>query len=100
VSLSVVAARNVWVCLVDANGKARIGGRTMTGGEREGPFRSTRFKLTVGNGGADLAIDGRRRDLPETSSPQGYSVSAKGTRELSLSKRPTCAPGQTTTGAG
>jgi cytoskeleton protein RodZ len=100
VALAVSATRNVWVCLVDVGGRTRIPGRTMTGGDREGPFRSRRFLLTVGNGGADLAIDGRRRDLPETSSPQGYAVTAAAVRKLPEGRRPTCAPGESTAGTG
>jgi cytoskeleton protein RodZ len=93
VRVSVVASRTVWVCLVDSKGELVIGGRTLTGGQTEGPFRSKRFRLTVGNGGADLRIDGRARNLPETSEPQGYAISSKGLRDLAASKRPTCAPG-------
>ncbi len=98
VRMSVVPARAVWVCLVDAKGEALIGGRTLTGGQTEGPFRSKRFRLTVGNGGADLRINGRARDLPESSEPQGYTISSKGLRSLAASKRPTCEP--SSSGAG
>jgi cytoskeleton protein RodZ len=101
VRVSVVPARAVWVCLVDAKGKSVIGGLTLAGGQTEGPFRSKSFKLTVGNGGADLRIDGRRRDLPESSEPQGYTISSKGLRELAAAKRPTCGPStSTSSGSG
>jgi cytoskeletal protein RodZ len=99
VRVSVVAARAVWVCLVDAKGERLIGGRTLAGGQTEGPFRSKRFRLTVGNGGADLRIDGRARNLPETSEPLGYAISAGGVRDLAAAKRPTCAPGGSGSGA-
>jgi hypothetical protein len=94
VALSVIAVRDVWVCLVDARGNPRIEGRTMAAGEREGPFRSKRFRITLGNGGGDLRIDGKRRDLPETAAPQGYAISSGGTRPLPERRRPTCAPGE------
>jgi hypothetical protein len=93
VRMSVVAARPVWVCLVDAKGEALIGGRTLAGGNTEGPFRSKRFRLTVGNGGADLRVNGRKRDLPETSKPLGYSISDAGLRRLPAARQPTCEPG-------
>jgi hypothetical protein len=94
VRVSLVAARDVWVCMVNAKGDLVIEGRTVPGGEREGPFRSKRFRLTVGNGGADLRVNGRTRDLPESSAPQGYTITAAGLRELPESRRPTCEPGQ------
>jgi len=93
VRVSVIAARDVWVCLVDASGELVISGRTVAGGGREGPFRSKRFRVTVGNGGADLLVNGRERDLPETSVPQGYVVSAAGVRRLPADRRPTCERG-------
>jgi cytoskeleton protein RodZ len=93
VRLAVLASRNVWVCVVDAKGRLRVPGQTLVAGDREGPFRSERFELTVGNGGADLAVNGKRRDLPETATPQGYVVTTARTRELSASRRPTCEGG-------
>ena len=90
VRLEVVAARNVWVCVVDAKGDLRVPGVTMATGDREGPFRSKSFRVTVGNGGGDLRIDGKRRDTPERAEPLGYLVKESGTTVLSASRRPTC----------
>jgi hypothetical protein len=90
VRLEVDAARNVWVCVVDAKGDLRVPGVTMTTGDREGPFRSKSFRITVGNGGGDLRIDGKRRDTPERAEPLGYLVKESKTTVLSPSKRPTC----------
>src|SRR5438552_10354000 len=61
VSLVVVPSRDVWVCLVDAKGRSRIAGRTLAAGARVGPFRSTRFEVTLGNGGGDLRVNGKSR---------------------------------------
>jgi cytoskeleton protein RodZ len=93
VRVSVIAARPVWVCLVDAAGKALVGGRTLAAGERAGPFSGKRFRVTVGNGGGDLRIDGKLLDVPDSSVPSGYSVSAAGTRTLNAAQRPTCSGG-------
>jgi cytoskeletal protein RodZ len=100
VGLSVVPARPVWVCLVDANGKALVGGRTLAAGERQGPFRSKRFLVTLGNGGGDLLVNGNLKNVPNSSQPIGYAVTPSGTRTLSAGKRPTCAPGQPGSGSG
>lgn len=90
VRLEVVPARNVWVCVVDSKGRERVGGLILAAGKREGPFRSRSFRVTVGNGGGDLRINGRRRDTPETSEPLGYLVRSSGTSVLPASRRPTC----------
>jgi cytoskeletal protein RodZ len=90
VRISVVPARAVWVCLVDAKGQRLVEGRTIAVGEREGPFKSTRFKITVGNGGGDFRVNGKLHDVPDRSVPVGYSISATGTRSLSESEQPTC----------
>jgi cytoskeleton protein RodZ len=90
VKLAVVATRPVWVCLVDARDNPRVDARILPAGAHEGPFTSREFKVTVGNGGGDLQINGRVRDTPETSRPLGYSVKGSGTTILPASQRPTC----------
>ena len=62
----------------------------MAAGEQEGPFRSSAFEVTIGNGGGDLVIDGKRRDTPEVSEPIGYSIKPSGTKVLPAAERPTC----------
>jgi hypothetical protein len=90
VRLEVVPARNVWVCVVDAQGRERVGGLIVEAGDRQGPFRSRSFRVTVGNGGGDLRIDGRRRDTPERAEPIGFLVRSSGRRTLSGDQLPTC----------
>jgi cytoskeleton protein RodZ len=90
VRLEVVPARNVWVCVVDSKGTERVGGVILEAGQREGPFRSRSFRVTVGNGGGDLRINGRRRDTPETSEPIGYLVRSSGRSVLPAERAPTC----------
>ena len=90
VRLEVVAARPVWVCVVDDSDRERVGGVVLAAGDREGPFRSRSFRVTVGNGGGDLRIDGRRRDTPDRSRPLGYRVRPSGVSVLSKERSPTC----------
>jgi cytoskeleton protein RodZ len=90
VKLEVVAARPVWVCVVDGRDRPRVDARTLTAGQREGPFTATSFKVTVGNGGGDLRINGKLRDTPERSEPLGYLVKASGVEVLPSTQRPTC----------
>jgi hypothetical protein len=90
VRLEVVAARPVWVCVVDARNTRRVDARILQGGDHQGPFRSRSFKVTVGNGGGDLKIDGKLRDTPDTAIPVGYLVKPSGTSVLRGAERPTC----------
>jgi hypothetical protein len=90
VKLSVVAARPVWVCVVDARDRPRVDARVLAAGEREGPFTSKSFKVTVGNGGGDLRINGKLRDTPDSSKPVGFLVKSSGTTALPASESPTC----------
>ena len=90
VRLEVVPARNVWVCVVDAQGEEKVGGVIVSAGDRQGPFRSRSFRVTLGNGGGDLRINGRQRDTPERSEPIGYIVRSSGTSVLAADRRPTC----------
>ena len=90
VRLVVVPSREVWVCLVDSAGKVRVDGKVLAEGDNQGPFRSKSFKVTVGNGGGDLRINGTRKNVPETSEPIGYSITPKRVRLLSDAARPAC----------
>jgi helix-turn-helix protein len=90
VRVEVVAARPVWVCLVDSRSNPRVKGLTLSGGKREGPFTSSSFRVTVGNGGGDLRIDGKLRDTPDTNHPLGYLIKSSGTSVLAPSRRPSC----------
>jgi cytoskeleton protein RodZ len=98
--LSVLATRPVWVCLVDARGRTRIDGRTLAAGAKEGPFKSKRFRVTLGNSGGELKVNGKRRTVPSSPVPLGYAISASGLRPIPTAKRPTCAGVGTTGAAG
>jgi cytoskeleton protein RodZ len=90
VKLRVIAARPVWVCVVDPRNRPVVPGRTLAAGTREGPFTARSFKITVGNGGGDLEINGKLRDTPDKSEPVGYFVKPTGTAILAANRRPTC----------
>jgi cytoskeleton protein RodZ len=99
VSVAVVPERPVWVCLVDVRGRRLIGGRTLSAGKRAGPFSSTRFEITVGNGGGDFTVNGKLRPVPDRSRPLGYAISPSGVRLLPESRQPTCGPEPSGTGS-
>jgi cytoskeleton protein RodZ len=90
VRLEVLATRPVWVCVVDDSDRERVAGVVLQSGDREGPFRSRSFRITLGNGGGDLRVDGRRRDTPDRAEPLGYRVRPSGVSVLAKERRPTC----------
>lgn len=90
VRLEVVAARPVWVCLLNSRSSPRVDAQTLAAGDRLGPFSSSSFKVTLGNGGGDLKINGKLRDTPDRNHPLGYLIKPTGTSVLAASRRPTC----------
>lgn len=90
VKLRVIATRPVWVCVVDGRNRPRVNGQTLAAGDRQGPFTASSFKITVGNGGGDLEINGKLRDTPDRAEPIGYLVKPTGTAILPATQRPTC----------
>jgi hypothetical protein len=90
VRLEVVAARPVWVCVVNSRSTPKLKGVTLTSGKNQGPFTSSSFKVTVGNGGGDLKINGKLRDTPDKNHPLGYEIKPSGVTVLAPGRRPTC----------
>lgn len=92
VAVKVSARAEVWVCLLDAAGRRLIDGRILEAGDEAGPFRSSRFTVSFGNGEVEMRVDGRRADIPASSSPVGYAVDSGGAlKPLAEAERPTCA---------
>jgi cytoskeleton protein RodZ len=91
VAIRVTATAEVWVCLLDARGRRLINGQILEAGAEEGPFRSNRFLLSLGNGQVALSVNSKAIAVPETASPIGYRIGADGRlNTLSEAERPTC----------
>ncbi len=90
-TLTLTATAEVWICLLDANGRSLIDGQILSAGTKEGPFRSTGFTVSLGNGGVEMTIAGQAADTAQTPNPIGYSIDRGGElRRLSATERPTC----------
>lgn len=91
VSLRLTAKAEVWVCVLGAGGKRLVDGQILEAGSAAGPFRSDSFTISFGNGEVTMTIDGKKAEIPATSSPIGYSIDSSGAlTELSEAERPTC----------
>jgi Helix-turn-helix domain/RodZ C-terminal domain len=92
VSMRLTASAEVWICVLDARGKALVDGQILQTGAEEGPFHSGSFTVSFGNGEVEMKIDGREAEIPATSSPVGYAIDASGElTELEEAERPSCA---------
>jgi hypothetical protein len=91
VTVSLAATAEVWVCMLDGKGRALVDGEVLASGAEEGPFRSDGFTVAFGNGEVAMTIDGKNVEIPESSSPLGYSIDSGGRLSpLSEGERPTC----------
>jgi cytoskeleton protein RodZ len=90
VAVRLAATAEVWVCLLDAQGRPLVNGQILLPGAEEGPFRSDSFTVAFGNGEVSMTIDGKEADIPATSSPIGYAIVGGTLEPLSEGERPTC----------
>jgi len=71
-TLRLTATEGVFVCLVDATGKAVIDGETLQPGQSTKSFRSQRFRANFGNAGVRVRVNGRTFRPEDTGRPIGY----------------------------
>jgi Helix-turn-helix domain len=91
VAMRLAATAEVWVCLLDAKARPLVDGQILAEGAETGPFRSDGFELALGNGSVNVFVDGERVDIPESSSPVGYTIDSNGELiALEEGERPSC----------
>jgi cytoskeleton protein RodZ len=91
VELSLATKAEVWVCVLNAEGRALVEGQVLAGGAEEGPFHSGSFTVAFGNGEVAMRIDGKDIRIPASASPLGYSIDSGGRlTPLAEAERPTC----------
>ena len=88
--LTVVATGQVYVCLKAAGQRTPIDGIVLTGGARQGPYKSSRFRIQLGTSEARLVVDGKSHPVPSVSNGIGYEITPTKVRRLPRSKWPTC----------
>ena len=91
VELSLATTAEVWVCVLDAKGRALVEGQVLADGAEEGPFHSGSFTVAFGNGEVAMRVDGKDIRIPASASPLGYSIDSGGRlTPLAEAERPTC----------
>jgi cytoskeleton protein RodZ len=89
--LTVIATGQVYVCLKAAGQRTPINGIVLTGGARQGPYKSSRFRIQLGTSEARLVVNGKSHSVPSVSNGIGYEITPTKVRRLARSKWPSCA---------
>jgi cytoskeleton protein RodZ len=90
VTLQLVPTAPVYVCLVDANGKTLIPGVIFTPGERIPTKTAGEMKLTLGNAGVSMKVNGKRVGVAPSATSIGLLLSPDGVLALPVSQQPQC----------
>jgi cytoskeleton protein RodZ len=80
----------VFVCLQAAGQRRPIPGVNLQPGGTQPVYRSSRFRLTLGNGNVALRINGKTRSVPQVGNGIGYDIRRGSVKRLSPQQRPTC----------
>jgi cytoskeletal protein RodZ len=88
--LQIVATGQVYVCLKAAGKRTPVPGIVLTGGARQGPYKSSRFRLQLGTSEARLIVNGKSRAVPPVANGIGYEITPRKVRRLPASQWPRC----------
>jgi cytoskeletal protein RodZ len=89
--LTIVATGQVYVCLKAAGKRTPINGIVLTSGARQGPYRSSRFRVQLGTSEARLVVNGKSHSVPSASAGIGYEITPTKIHRLPRSRWPSCA---------
>jgi cytoskeleton protein RodZ len=90
--LTVIATGQVYVCLKAAGDRTLVNGVVLTGGARQGPYRSSRFRVRLGNAEVRLVVNGKSRSVPPVANGVGYEITPTKVHRLPESRWPECRP--------
>ena len=88
--LTIVATGQVYVCLKAAGKRTPVPGIVLTGGARQGPYKSSKFRLQLGTSEARLIVNGKSRAVPPVANGIGYEITPRKMRRLPASQWPRC----------
>ena len=88
--LTIVATGQVYVCLKAAGKRTPVPGIVLTGGARQGPYKSSKFRLQLGTSEARLIVNGKSRAVPSVANGIGYEITPRKVRRLPASQLPRC----------
>jgi cytoskeleton protein RodZ len=88
--LTIIATGQVYVCLKAAGKRTPVPGIVLTGGARQGPYKSSRFRLQLGTSEARLVVNGKSRSVPSVANGIGYEITPRKVRRLPAAQWPRC----------
>jgi hypothetical protein len=77
-AVRLTAVRTVYVCLIDAGGRAVVNRVTLQPGQSTGTYRSKWFRGNFGNGAIRVRVNGRSFTPAASNNPVGYEIRPKG----------------------
>ncbi|HEX7297810.1 MAG TPA: helix-turn-helix domain-containing protein [Solirubrobacteraceae bacterium] len=89
--LTIVATGQVYVCLKAAGKRTPINGIVLTSGARQGPYRSSRFRVQLGTSEARLVVNGKSHSVAPASNGIGYEITPTKIHRLPRDRWPICA---------
>ena len=89
-TLQIVATGQVYVCLKAAGKRTPVPGIVLTGGARQGPYKSSRFRVQLGTSEARLIVNGKSRTVPPVANGIGYEITPRKVRRLPSAQWPRC----------
>ena len=89
-SVAIVPTGTVYVCLVDGGGRVLIPGLQFTAGQQVPVYRARKLRITLGNNGVQLRVNGRPLSVPASSTAIAYEITPTGARSLPVDQAPTC----------
>lgn len=90
IRLTLRATSPVYVCLRAAGNRTLVRGETLQAGDTRGPFRSTSYKMSLGNNGVVLRVNGKTVPVSASSGAIGLRITRKGRSTLPESRQPKC----------
>jgi cytoskeleton protein RodZ len=90
--LQVVPSGPVNICLKAAGGRTIYNGVVLQAGPTQQTFRSSRFRIVVGNPEVRLRVNGRLRRVAQSPEPVGYEITPERMRRLQPARFPVCTP--------
>jgi len=88
--LRLTPTADVYVCLVDADGRALIAGVIYRAGDPIPLQRARSMRLALGNSNVEMRVNGRAVEVPPSSEPIGFAISAGGATPLPADQQPIC----------
>ena len=89
-TVKIVPTGQLYVCLRDASGRRLLDGVILQPGAATKTFRSSKFRLALGNNEVRLLVNGTRRPVPAAKAGIGYAIGPSSFTRLTGSQRPSC----------